>query len=152
MKCPKHITDAQLAALERFIEKNGVQWKTVLRRIWAAGTYAKRGIGVDDAAALQQLRNSASSTLMIKMTTERVAKWVAERRYRSAAEILMHREGELEIDQVTQVNLCREDEEEPGFTGAYVQAWVYLSADDLATAREKAELEAKKFGRALPAL
>lgn len=152
MKCPDRVTDAQLAALERFIEKYGVQWKTVLRGMWSAGTYTKRGISVDDAAALQQLRNTASSTLMIKMTTARVAQWAAERRYRSAAATLLHREGELEIDAVTQVALCQEDDGEGDITGAYVQAWVYLSADDLATAREKAELEAKKFGRALPPL
>lgn len=52
-------------------------------------------------------------------------------RYRRAARRLWHEDGQIEVDESAEVSLMDDPDAEQG---AYVQAWVYVSAKELGDA------------------
>ena len=51
------LTESQRAALAAFRDANGRDWKSKLGAIWTNGNYSRFGVGMDQAALLQQVRN-----------------------------------------------------------------------------------------------
>lgn len=59
MKTDLLLTEGQRAALMRFADKEGGQWKTRLREAWNTGRYPAHVLAQqEDAAYLQQVRNT----------------------------------------------------------------------------------------------
>lgn len=51
------LSDEQRAAVVAFRDANGRDWKDKLGALWMNGNYSRRGINLDQAALLQQVRN-----------------------------------------------------------------------------------------------
>ena len=50
-------------ALNAFASRNGRYWKSRLREAWLTGNYRRYGADVDEAAALQRIRNDPQLTV-----------------------------------------------------------------------------------------
>lgn len=50
------------AALDAFAARNGRYWKSRLKEAWLTGNYRKYGADMNEAAALQRIRNDPQLT------------------------------------------------------------------------------------------
>lgn len=62
------LTDDQRAAVVAFRDANGRDWKDKLGALWMNGSYSRRGIDMDQAALLQQVRNQFGPEWLANVT------------------------------------------------------------------------------------
>lgn len=62
------LTDDQRAAVVAFRDANGRDWKDKLGALWMNGSYSRRGIDMDQAALLQQVRNQLGPEWLANVT------------------------------------------------------------------------------------
>lgn len=59
---PAEFTDEAKAVLDAFARRNGRFWKQRLQHCWEQGDYHRFGMSIDQAAALQRIRNDPGRT------------------------------------------------------------------------------------------
>jgi hypothetical protein len=62
------LSDKQRAAVVAFRDANGRDWKEKLGALWMNGNYSRRGIDMDQAALLQQVRNQFGPEWLVNVT------------------------------------------------------------------------------------
>ncbi len=122
MNRPEDLTPNVLNHLLKFAETRGRFWRRKLRDYWHTGV-TSGFLDQDEAAAMQAVRNSLAHKLNA-LSVEQMEAWWEEDRYRRTAIRQYSSGGLVEIGEEAKVSLS-------GGEGAYVQAWVWVSADDL---------------------